>query len=102
MAASVACALCYATAEKQDRGAVSNATREAGGSRIARLFELQEAHAGEVDFPTVAYEQGAKVLRTYIQAEQHSPAASEFMIGWAMDSVLDVLHRVTASARAWH
>jgi hypothetical protein len=99
--AAVATAFCLG-ADEYMAGALTPATREAGGARVEALYWLQAAHAGKIDFPLIARREGARVLRGYLDGiyQQH-PAAGEEMIDIALSTVLDILNRVTAATRAW-
>jgi hypothetical protein len=94
--ASAACALAQALTEHQN-GKLRPETRLAGGERIAKMFELQEATLGEIDFPAVAREHGRRALRTYFDASQ---GASETAMNLLIDGALEVLSKVTAHERA--
>ena len=101
--ASAATGLCYALQEYQN-GGLTSTTKMTKGERIARIYHLQQAHAGKLDFPTVARAEGARVLRTYFDADfyrRYGPGAGEWTINMIIDEVLAVVGRVTAHERAF-
>lgn len=100
--ASAVTGLCFAVAESQN-GGLRSATRTENGERVARMFELQEAHAGEIDFPTVARAAGKVVLRQYLGNDfyrQYSTEQGDAVLDMFIDETLAVLARVTAVERA--
>jgi hypothetical protein len=100
--AAAACALAQALTEHQN-GQVRPETRLAEGERIAKMFELQEATLGAIDFPAVAREHGRRTLRTYFDADFyrcHGRGASEVAMSVLIDVALEVLSKVTAHERA--
>ena len=100
--ASAATGLCFAMTEFQN-GGLRPATRTENGERIAALYWLQQAHAGEMDFPAVARAAGKAVLRTYFDADfyrTYGEGAGEGVLDAAIDGVLEILSQVTAIERA--
>ena len=101
--ARAATGLCFAMQEYQN-GGLRPETRLANGERIARLFELQEATLGEIDFSLVAREQGRIALRRYLDANDfychHSAEQGDAVLEMCIDDVLAVVAKVTAFERA--
>ena len=74
-----------------------------GWQRVARLYELQMAHAGETDFASVARAHGQTALRRFFTLDfyrAHGPGAGEAALDEAVEEVLEILGRVTAFERA--
>jgi hypothetical protein len=100
--ANAACGLCFAVQEHQQLGALTSTTRTTNGERIARIYHLQQAHADKLDFPAVARAEGARVLRTHLDADFYRThtGAGEWTINMIVDEVLAIVGRVTAVERA--
>jgi hypothetical protein len=101
--ASAVTGLCFAVAESQN-GGLRSATRTENGERIAKMFELQEATLGKLDFAATAREQGKIVLRQYLGDDfyrQYSLEQGDAAIDMFIDETLAVLRKVTATMRAW-
>jgi hypothetical protein len=101
--ASAATGLCFAMQEFQN-GGLTSTTRTENGARIAALYWLQQAHAGEIDFPAVARAAGKAVLQTYFDADfyrTYGEGAGEGVLDAAIDGVLEVVAKVTASEKAF-
>lgn len=101
--ASAATGLCQGVAEYQN-GGLTSTTKMTNGEQIAALYWLQHAHAGEIDFPAVAREQGKVVLRQYLKDDpcrQYTQEQNDAAIDLFIDETLAVLRRVTATMQAW-
>ena len=100
--ADIACLLCAAAFEFQG-GRLAPAIKAEGGSRVARLYELQMAHAGETDFASVARAHGRTALRRFFTLDFYrarGPGAGEAALDEVVEEVLEILGRVTAFERA--
>jgi hypothetical protein len=100
--ASAATGLCYAVHEHQQLGALTNTTRTTNGERIARIYHLQQAHEGKIDFAAVARAEGTRVLRSCLDADFYRThaGAGDWTINMIVDEVLAIVGRVTAFERA--
>ena len=83
-------------------GAMSPATKDAGGSRIARVVEMQLAASDETDFVAAARAEGRHTLlrRHGAALRQRFGAISETAIDGLVDEVLVIVSRVCAHERA--
>lgn len=100
--ADIACLLCAGIFELQG-GGLDPALKAEGGRRIAVLYTLQTAHAGETDFASVAREHGRIALRRFFTLDfyrAHGPGAGEAALDEVVDEVLAILGRVAAFERA--
>lgn len=86
-------------------GGLTNQTRTANGARIAALYEMQQAHAGALDFALVARREGKVALRQFLAASdfycQHTTEQGDAVLDMFIDGVLTVLSKVTALEAAW-
>jgi hypothetical protein len=102
MAAAVT-GLGFALAEFEN-GGLRPETRLANGTRIAALYELQQAHAGEISFEAVAREQGRIALRQFLDAggfyQCYSAEQGDALLDMLIADVLAVVSRVDAVMRA--
>jgi hypothetical protein len=86
-----------ATADYWQAGRLSPEVKEAGAVRLVTLYHLQQAHGGEIDFPSAVRHQGKIALRTYLPAALH--AASEATVDKVIDGLLQILADVTRLER---
>jgi hypothetical protein len=96
--------ICRAMFDYQRTGGLPPAVKDAGGERIARVFELQQAYAGEIDFAATVRREGSRVLRQYLGAEfyqRYSADEGEAAINLYVDGLLEILVHVTAVERAF-
>ena len=91
VAADAAVVLARALREFQTDG-LSARTKMHGGDRIARLFELWQVCAGQVDFYAVARARGTRLLR-----ERCGEDISARTIAALIDTVLDILQKLVRS-----
>jgi len=100
--ASAATALCFAVLE-QNGGGLDPKTREAGGSRIAEVVQLQLGHElGDHDFTRIAYREGKARLRQYLDGnfnQQHGAPAGEEAVDAILSELLEIVARVVAFER---
>jgi hypothetical protein len=86
-------------------GGLAPATRAQAGNLFVQLYELQQAHLGEIDFATVARVQAKRILwARYGAAMREHLRYSEVELDRALDTLigrpLDVLAKITAVERA--
>ena len=74
-------------------GVMAPETRGAAGDFFVKLFELQEATQGMLDFHVVARSQGKKLIR------QRGANLSETVIDDLLNHALDILEQVTKDER---
>jgi hypothetical protein len=102
--ASAATTLSQAMMDYQQTGRLAPATKDAGGSRIAKVAELQLGHElGDRDFVDKARERGRYELRQCFTAEfyqLHTPAEVDQALSEIIDSVLEITARVVTDERA--
>jgi hypothetical protein len=97
-------ALSLAMSDYQRCGMLAPTTREAGGSRIAKVAELQLGHEfGDCDFASRARAAGKATLRQYFNADFYqytSPAAVEAELDALITEVLAIAGKVVRDERA--
>jgi hypothetical protein len=96
----------FAGMEEIQNGGLAPATRARAGDLFVEMYELQQAHLGEIDFATVARVQGKRILwARYGAAMREHLRYSEVELDAALDELIErplvVLRRVTACERAW-
>jgi hypothetical protein len=96
----------FAGMEEVQDGGLAPATRARAGDLLVEMYELQQAHLGEIDFAAVARVQGKRVLWTrYGAAMREHLRYSDGELDAALDALIEhpltVLRRVTAIERAW-
>jgi hypothetical protein len=105
--ADAAAAIGQALADSEAGGSMTPATKMLGGSRLARVAELQLAHFGEFDFAAVARVEGKRELHRRHDAifRQHygaglDMAKIDMALGEILDWVIGIADRVVADERA--
>ena len=103
--ASAATGICFALSEHQ-AGALRPETRLAIGERFAKLAMLRLDTIGDpgFDFAGTARAEGARVLRTYLDADfyrTHGPGAGEATLVGIISSVLEIVEKVVADEMAY-
>jgi hypothetical protein len=86
--ADAAVVLARALCEFQTDG-LSSRTRGYGGDQIARLFELWQVCAGQIDFYVVARARGARLLQ-----ERYGRDINARTIAVLIDGVLEILQQI--------
>jgi hypothetical protein len=83
-------------------GILAPETRATAGGLFVKLFELQEATRGQLNFAVVARTQGKSLLRQRHAAhpETKGRELDEIALDELFDGVLSILARVTADALA--
>jgi hypothetical protein len=84
-------------------GKLSFKTKDIGGGMIARLYELQQAALGELDFDATARVFGRQALQARHAAAwraQHGTDLPETVLDGLLDEVLAIVARVTNFERA--
>ena len=103
--ASAATAVARAMMDYDAFGVMDGETKEAGGSRIARVATLQIDHKeGDLDFIARARNAGRRELRQHIDADfhrQHRPEYCAAAIDFYLDAVFEVVAKVVADERAF-
>jgi hypothetical protein len=97
-AANAIAAMALAVNEHWNSGH-STSVRTLGGETIARLFALQEATLGRVDFPTVVRQEGKRVLFQRYSAK-YGAEMSDGAFDILVDGVLEIVSKVTEFERA--
>jgi hypothetical protein len=101
--AAATTALCQAMQEYQN-GGLRPETRLASGTRVAALYQLQQAHAGALDFAATVRREGKRVLRQYFDGDFHQHYSAEqgdAVLDLFIDEVLAVVAKVASFERAW-
>jgi hypothetical protein len=101
--AAAACTIAAALEEYRN-GGLQPATRTASGEKIAKLFALQQATLGEIDFPAVARAEAKHILRGYLPDEfyqRYGKGAGEVAVNLYVDAALEILGKVTLLERTW-
>jgi hypothetical protein len=82
---------------------VTEAVRNAGAERIARVAELQLAHArGDRDFVAIAHREGKRILRPHLNGDfyrRYSLDEGEAALDLFIADVLMIVSKVVASER---
>jgi hypothetical protein len=103
--ASAATAVARAMLDYGAFGVMDSETKEAGGSRIARVATLQLDHKeGDLDFIARARNAGRRELRQCIDADfyrQHRPEHCAAAIDFYLDAVFEVVAKVVEDERAF-
>ena len=99
---SAVTALAQAMVDYQHCGVLLPATKEAGGSRIAKVAELWLSHEGDdLDFATKVRTAGKRALRRHLPIDfPHSPAAIDAALEFYINELLGMVGRVVANERA--
>jgi hypothetical protein len=96
--------LCRAMADHLQNGALSPATREAGGTRMARVSMLMLDHApGDSDFITLAHQAGKRELRRHLDAalfRKHGVEEIDKALDGVIDSVFEIVSLAVRDERA--
>jgi hypothetical protein len=85
-------------------GLLDPAVKDAGGSRLGALVELQMAMTGEVDFVAMAYRAGRAQLRRYFDEELYrrcSPEQVDEAIDIFIADVLNITAKVIKFERSF-
>jgi hypothetical protein len=93
-----------AMADYQQYGALAPATREAGGTRMARVSTLMLDHElGDSDFIALAHRAGRRGLRRYLNAElfrKHGADEVDKVLDAAIDHVFEIVSCAVRDERA--
>jgi hypothetical protein len=95
----------FAGMQECQHGGLAATTRARAGNLFVQLYEMQQAHLGEIDFAAVARVQGKRVLWAHYGAAMREHLRySDVELDAALDTLisrpLDVLARITAVERA--
>jgi hypothetical protein len=97
-------ALYRAMADYQQDGALAPATREAGGTRMARVSTLMLDHElGDSDFIALAHRAGRRELRRYLNAElfrKHGADEVDKVLDAVIDHVFEIVSLAVRDERA--
>jgi hypothetical protein len=90
----------------QQNGRLDSATREAAGSPLTKLAQLQLAHeSGDPDFVALAREAGRRELRRLCDVDlslfqRHGAAAVDAAVDFYIDGVLEIVGRTVRDERS--
>jgi len=94
--AAAAAALAQALTEHWSDGGLSFKAKKTGGDLVAELWKLRQGTLGELDFESVAREQGRRALAARCNGGGYPATQGDILI----DETLRILNQVTATMRA--